>query len=129
MLFNFVMLAALAAVSATFAPTARAGDIDAGRKVAEEHCSRCHVVGDFNKMGGIESTPSFALLVERRPDYKERFQTFYARRPHPAFLTVKEIGRPSNLPPNAAPVAISLEDVENVAAYIETLKGKSKTTP
>lgn len=108
----------------------QAGDIEAGRKVAEAHCSRCHVVGDFNPTGGIESTPSFALLVERRPDYHERFMTFYARRPHPAFLVVKEIGRRhEHLPPNAQPVEITLQDVENIAAYVETLKGKSRTGP
>ena len=43
-----------------------AGDVDKGRKVAELHCSRCHVVGDFNKNGGIASTPSFQMLVKRR---------------------------------------------------------------
>ncbi|MGI9383629.1 MAG: hypothetical protein ACR2PO_10775, partial [Methyloligellaceae bacterium] len=48
-----------------------AGDIEKGRKVAEAHCSRCHVVGDFNPNGGISSTPSFQLLVKRRPDYKD----------------------------------------------------------
>ncbi|MGI9381875.1 MAG: c-type cytochrome, partial [Methyloligellaceae bacterium] len=94
-----------------------------GRKVAEAHCSRCHVVGDFNPNGGISSTPSFQLLVKRRPDYKDRFANFYARRPHPAFVTVKGIGRPMDyLPPNAHPVEITLEDVENVAAFVETLK-------
>lgn len=104
-----------------------AGDIAKGRKVAEAHCSRCHVVGDFNPNGGISSTPSFQLLVKRRPDYKDRFATFYARRPHPAFVSVKGIGRPMDyLPPNAHPVEITLEDVENVAAFVETLKPKAK---
>ena len=64
------------------------GDIDEGRKIAQLHCTRCHVVGDFNPGGGISSTPSFQLLVKRRPDYKERFETFFARRPHPAFLSI-----------------------------------------
>lgn len=112
------------------ATQAAAADIEAGRKVAEQHCSRCHVVGGFNPNGGISSTPSFQLLVERRPDYQERFATFYARRPHPAFLTVKEVGRPmAYIPPNAAPVEITLEDVANIAAFVETLKGTSKTLP
>ena len=107
------------------ASTASAGDVEKGRKVAETHCSRCHVVGDFNPNGGISSTPSFQLLVKRRPDYKDRFATFYARRPHPAFVTVKGIGRPMDyLPPNAHPVEMTLEDVENVSAFVETLKPK-----
>ena len=66
------------------------------------------------------------MLVKRRPDYKERFNTFYARRPHPAFLSVKGIGRLLDyLPPNAHPVEITLDDVANVAAFVETLKPKN----
>ena len=103
------------------------GDIGKGRKVAEQHCARCHVVGDFNPGGGISSTPSFQLLVKRRPDYKERFQTFFARRPHPAFLSIKGVGRiRPDLPPNAQPVELTQKDVSNVAAFIETLKPKKK---
>ena len=102
-------------------------DAEAGRKIAEQHCSRCHVVGDFNPTGGISSTPSFQLLVKRRPDYRERFKTFYARRPHPAFLSIKGLGRLLDyLPPNAHPVEITMEDVKNVAAFAETLKPKKK---
>ena len=41
------------------------GDAEAGRKISETHCARCHVVGDFNPMGGIGSTPSFQLLAKR----------------------------------------------------------------
>ncbi len=104
------------------------GDIDDGRKIAQKHCTRCHVVGDFNPNGGISSTPSFQLLVKRRPDYKERFRTFFARRPHPAFLSIKGIGRiRPDLPPNAQPVELTEEDVLDVAAFIETLKPKKKT--
>lgn len=112
-------------LAGTTPAAAQDGDPDKGRKIAEQHCSRCHVVGDFNPTGGISSTPSFEILVKRRPDYQERFATFYARRPHPAFLTVKEVGRPmQHLPANAAPVEITLEDVKNVAAYAETLKNR-----
>lgn len=103
------------------------GDIKKGREIAEKHCTRCHVVGSFNPGGGISSTPSFQLLVKRRPDYKERFRTFYARRPHPAFLSIKGIGRiRPDLPPNAQPIELTLEDVLDVAAFIETLKPKKK---
>ncbi len=51
------------------------GDAGAGRKIAETHCARCHVVGDFNPMGGIGSTPSFQLLAKRN-DWLERFENF-----------------------------------------------------
>ncbi len=106
------------------------GDIDKGQKIATEHCTRCHVVGDFNPGGGISSTPSFQLLVKRRPDYKERFATFFVRRPHPAFLSIKGIGRiRPDLPPNAHPVELTEEDVRNISAFVETLKPKKKNKP
>jgi mono/diheme cytochrome c family protein len=112
----------LAAASGSLAAQEQ-GDADKGRNVAQTHCSRCHVVGDFNPTGGIASTPSFQLLVKRRPDYRERFQTFFARRPHPAFLSLKGVGRiRPDLPPNAQPVELTEEDVKNVLAFVETLK-------
>lgn len=101
------------------------GNAGAGRKIAATHCTRCHVVGDINPTGGISSTPSFQLLVRRRPDYKERFQTFFARRPHPAFLSLKGVGRlRPDLPPNAQPVELSDQDVADMLAFIETLRPK-----
>lgn len=103
------------------------GNAANGRDIAAQHCTRCHVVGDINPTGGISSTPSFQLLVKRRPDYKDRFQTFFARRPHPAFLSIKGVGRiRPDLPPNAEPVEMTEEDVEDVLAFVETLKPKPK---
>ncbi|MGI9380701.1 MAG: c-type cytochrome [Methyloligellaceae bacterium] len=100
-----------------------ADDIKRGQLISEQHCSRCHVVGDFNPTGGISSTPSFQLLVKRRPDYKERFETFYARRPHPAFLLMEGIERPlKHVPPNAYPVPLTVDEVNCIVAFIETLK-------
>ncbi len=98
-----------------------------GREIAALHCTRCHVVGDINPNGGISSTPSFQMLVKRRPDYKDRFQTFHARRPHPAFLSIKGVGRlRPDLPPNAEPVEMTEEEVQDVLAYVETLKPTDK---
>lgn len=103
------------------------GSADAGRKTAARHCTRCHVVGDINPGGGISSTPSFQLLVRRRPDYKDRFQTFFARRPHPAFLWLEGVGRiRPDLPPNAKPVELTEQDVADMLAYVETLKAKTE---
>jgi len=115
------------AFGAVSAQAAEKGNIGKGQKIAEKHCTRCHVVGSFNPGGGISSTPSFQLLVKRRPDYKERFATFYARRPHPAFLSIKGIGRiRPDLPPNAMPVDLTQEDVLDISAFIETLKPKKR---
>ena len=123
------MTIALFAILSGAAPLAAEehGDIDNGREIAQHHCTRCHVVGDYNPNGGISSTPSFQLLVKRRPDYKERFATFFARRPHPAFLSIKGVGRiRPDLPPNAQPVELTYQDVRDVSAFIETLKPKKK---
>ena len=49
--------------------------IDAGRKISQVQCSRCHVIGDFNPSGGISSTPSFQMMVNALPDWEERFST------------------------------------------------------
>lgn len=122
--------ASIALLAAGVAPVAAqgTGNVSKGRDVAQKHCARCHVVGDFNPTGGISSTPSFQLLVKRRPDYRDRFRTFFTRRPHPAFLSLKGVGRiRPDLPPNAEPVELTSDDVQNVLAFVETLKPKKES--
>ena len=105
-----------------------AADSEKGRKLSEQHCSRCHVVGDFNPTGGISSTPSFQMMVNNMSDYQDRFRTFYARLPHPSIITVEGIERPTKLPYNAAPIFLKPVEVEHISAFAETLK-KTKETP
>ena len=117
----FLLLSAIAVPVAA----GERSEISKGRQVAAQHCTRCHVVGKINPTGGISSTPSFQMLVKRRPDYKDRFETFFARRPHLAFISIKGIGRiRPDLPPNAEPVELTEQDVANVVAFVETLKPK-----
>jgi mono/diheme cytochrome c family protein len=97
------------------------GDAAAGRKLATAQCSRCHVVSEENRMGGIGSTPSFKLLTSL-DDYLDRFQTFFERRPHPAFITVGDTPRWTKLPANAAEISLTHQDVENIVAFVKTLK-------
>ncbi len=100
-------------------------DVARGRELAQQHCARCHVIGDYNKFGGIGSTPSFQLLVKAFPDYQARFETFFERRPHPAFVTIKGFARlQPHLPPNAKPVELPLAAVSQILAFAETLKPK-----
>lgn len=88
------------------AETARAGGDPAhGREVAIERCSQCHVIGDYNPLGGASSTPSFYIFSERLELYRERLRTFDQRRPH--------LGRNLRVPP---------KDIEDIIAYIETLE-------
>jgi len=104
--------------------SAVAGDVKKGRTLSHQHCSRCHVIGDFNRNGGISSTPSFQLLVNALSDYEERFDTFYARPPHPAVIIIEGIKKRDDLPYNAAPVRLTLKAVEDIAAFAKTLKKK-----
>lgn len=105
------------------APSHAAGDSQKGRAISEEHCSRCHVVGDYNRMGGIGSTPSFQLLRGMQ-DWRERFETFYARRPHPVHVRVEGLPQLTNLPPNAAPFTITLDDVDHILAFVEDMTAR-----
>jgi hypothetical protein len=56
------------------------------------------------------------------PDYLERFQTFYDRRPHPVFVRIPGIPRWSNQPGYASEFTITLEQVEDIVAFIKTLE-------
>lgn len=111
-----IALAATLCVSA-----AEAADRETGRKIAEQHCSRCHVIGEFNKFGGIGSTPSFNA-IKYLDDWRERFQTFFVRNPHPAFVRIEGVEPPTKLEPYAAPVPLPPEAVDDILAFVETLE-------
>jgi len=102
-------------------PVQAAGNSEAGHKISQQHCSRCHVIGDDNPYGGINSTPSFPLLAKRE-DYLERFQTFFERRPHPVFVRVPDVPKWSDIPSHIPEFKITPEQIEDVIAYIETLR-------
>ena len=102
-------------------PTEAAGDVVKGREIAHKHCSRCHVIGDFNKMGGIGSTPSFQLLAKMK-DGAERFQSFFVRRPHVSFVFLPDHRPPTNLPLYAQPIQLTYEDVDDIVRFALTLK-------
>lgn len=100
---------------------AQSGDAEAGRRLVREHCARCHVVGDFNPYGGIGSTPSFQLLA-KRDDWRDRFETFYARRPHPVFVRVPEVDRWTDIPSPVVEFRITQENLRNIVAFVLTLR-------
>lgn len=118
---RIVTLVLLIAGLSSTAGAARAADAEHGRELAQRHCARCHVVGDFNPMGGIGSTPSLQW-IKKLDDWRERFETFYARRPHLAFLRVEGIEPITTLPPNATPIDLTMQDAEDIYAYVETLE-------
>ena len=104
------------------ATTARAGDAKRGRQLAAEHCTRCHVVGDINPRGGIESTPSF-IGMKRLADWQRRYAEFYILPPHPALVRIKDVSaeRDDSRPAFVQEIVLSLEDVESILAFARTL--------
>ncbi len=114
--------AALVATPARAQDDAR-GDAKVGRDLSVKHCARCHVVGDANIYGGINSTPSFQLLA-RRDDWRARFQTFFERRPHPVFVRVPGVSRWTDLPSVVEPFNVTFEQIEDIVSFIETLAPK-----
>jgi mono/diheme cytochrome c family protein len=122
MLRNRSLLAMALAMTLALPASVRAeGDATKGRQIAIDHCSRCHVIPDHNPYGGIGSTPSLRLLA-RRDDYLERFQTFYARRPHPVFVRVPDVPPPSDDPAFIATFEITPQQIEDLIAYVEAVR-------
>jgi mono/diheme cytochrome c family protein len=119
------MLAAaiLAMASLPAAPVWAGGDAAIGRKISQTHCARCHVIGDFNPMGGIGSTPSFQLLA-KRGDWLERFETFFDRRPHPVFVRVPDVARWTELPSHVTEFEVTPANIDDIVAFVETLMPK-----
>ena len=77
-------------------------------------------------MGGIGSTPSFPGL-NNLADWRDRFRTFYARPPHIAYIRVEGIAQPKVLPDYAAKVTLTLDDAEDVFAFVETIPARYRT--
>jgi mono/diheme cytochrome c family protein len=92
-----------------------------GRRLAEMHCARCHVIDADHPHGGISSTPSFPLIVTALPDWRERFATFPARRPHPAFMRFEGETRPPDFPASVAEVILTQEDIDAIVAFAEAI--------
>jgi len=97
---------------------------DKGEELARTHCSRCHVVADGSAFSGIGSTPSFRLLVNALADWRERFETFHTRRPHPAIVRFEGIAPLSEDPPTTRTVDLTLDDIPALVAYAASLKAQ-----
>lgn len=95
------------------------GNATRGAKLSLTHCGRCHVVGPENRMNGLGSTPSFAVL-RSLPDWLERFEEFFVRNPHGAFTQIIGVTPPfsPDRPPPIVPVELTLDDVEAIIAHV-----------
>ncbi len=69
-------------------------------------------------------TFGYSSLLAKREDYLERFQTFYERRPHPVYVRVPGVPRWSEFPSHVAEFTVNLDDIENIIAFVETLRKK-----
>jgi mono/diheme cytochrome c family protein len=107
-----------------FADSALAQDgglVTEGRSISLQHCARCHVIDPANGLGGIGSTPSFKLLMTL-PDGEHRFVTFFDRRPHGVFIRMEGVEPLTTLPPNAAEIRLTADDLDAILAFVQTLK-------
>ena len=119
--WTLFVAAGLCLVSA--APGRAEGEAARGRQIAIDHCSRCHVVPDYNPYGGISSTPSFRLLA-RRDDYLERFQSFFDRPPHPVVVRLPGVAPRTDDPAFVATFEIQPEQIDDIIAYAELIRAQ-----
>ncbi len=120
---SMIALAAAAVMLAGQLSAAGAQSLaDRGEKLARTHCARCHVVADGDAFSGIGSTPSFRLLVNALADWRERFETFHTRRPHPAVVRFEGVAPLSDDPPTTRTVDLKLDDIPALVAYAASLK-------
>lgn len=99
------------------------GEVPVGRKLARQHCARCHVIKSYNPMGGVGNSPSLDRLVTW-DDGIWRIATFFDRPPHAAFVRVEGVQPPTDNPPSVHPFKLSAADLEHLVAYARALKVK-----
>ena len=106
------------------------GDTEQGARLALVHCGRCHVVDERNRMGGIGSTPSFAAL-RGRENWSDLFRAFFVHNPHPSFTQVAGVTEPfdPNRQIHVAPVEITLDEIEAITAFVDTIEPKDLGRP
>ena len=117
-------------VTATQQEAAVDGDALRGEQLSITHCGRCHVISPRNKMNGLGSTPSFAVL-RAMPDWSERFEAFFALNPHPAFTQIDGLTPPFDpeRPSPIHPVQMTLEELEAILAFVSVIKAAELGAP
>ena len=106
------------------------GDAILGEELSMTHCGRCHVIGPQNRMNGLGSTPSFAVL-RAMPDWSERFEAFFALNPHPAFTQIDGLTPPFDpeRPSPIHPVQMTLDELEAILAFVSVIKAADLGAP
>ncbi|PRZ47592.1 hypothetical protein [Tritonibacter scottomollicae] len=95
------------------------GDAEAGQALSLQHCGRCHVVSEQNRMKAIGSTPSFSVL-RGFADWEERFSAFFVLKPHGAFTQIEDVTAPfdAERPSPIVPVEMTLDELDSILAYV-----------
>lgn len=100
-----LVLAAAALLGSTGAGAAP--DVNAGRRLALQWCSTCHVVADPQPRPAVDGVPSFMALGNDPRMTVARLSSFL-QAPHPVMPDL----------------SLSRREIENIAGYIQSLKRK-----
>lgn len=122
--------AAVKAETKAAAPAPVTGDVARGEELAFRRCGRCHVINDKNRFGGIGSTPSFGAM-KTLPRWQQRFEAFWTLNPHPAFTQIAGITEPfaPERPSPIAPIRLTQDELEDLLAFVHTIKIKDLGAP
>lgn len=123
--FFAVLLGCAGLFSISAVHASDAGLLKQGEKLVRQHCTRCHVVGQLNKYGGIGSTPSFGA-IKSLPDWEDRFAAFWSLLPHPSVIQVEGLSpeRPKGVLATTKQIILSPNEVEAILAYVDTVPVK-----
>ncbi len=106
------------------------GNAVRGETLSYQNCGRCHVIGERNRMNGIGSTPSFALM-RTFPDWQQRFGGFYTLIPHPSFSQITNVTEPfdPSRPPVINPLELTTGELDDILAFVATIKPANLGAP
>ncbi len=97
LVFAAVLLLCAASTSAL-----AAGDAQAGRQLAQQWCTGCHVVDRATR--GADTAPSFPAIARREAQHPERLRAFLTA-PHPPM----------------AGLNLSRQQIDDIVAYLASL--------
>lgn len=101
---SFARAIAVVAAAALFPKIAAAGDAEYGRTLAENWCASCHIVSAGQRPTGA-GAPPFTTIAQSTEFNAERL-SYLLLDPHPKM----------------AKLALSRRAIDNIAAYIKSLK-------
>lgn len=106
------------------------GNAKRGEELSLSLCGRCHVVNEKNRMNGVGSTPSFAVL-RGLSNWDTRIATFHELNPHPSFTQIEDVTDPFDptLPSPIAPLQMTLDDLDAILAYVAGLQAADLGAP